>query len=112
MIKTDNGELPAQASIDLEKLEKGEDENRLLEIWNKLMAEVKKTGEYKPDSTYGLYQIFVEIDVKDNPPTDAAGNTLWKNVEVHSLLKELKNHVKEYYNKHLVPVLFEYEFIK
>ena len=43
---------------------------------------------------------------------DDDGNTVWNNLEVHSALQTLKNLVKEYYNKEIVPKLFEHEFLK
>ena len=73
------------------------------------MAEVKKTKEYNKALTYGVYQIFAEIDTSYK---DDDGNTVWNNLEVHSALQTLKNLVKEYYNKEIVPKLFEHEFLK
>lgn len=56
-----------------------------------------------------MYQIYAEIDTsyKDND-----GNTIWNSIEIHSALQTLKTLVKEYCNKEIVPILFEYELLK
>lgn len=60
--------------------------------------------------TYGVYQIAVEIDTSYKDET--TGNTVYNNVELHTALVGLKNLVKDYYNQEIVPILFEYEFLK
>lgn len=104
---TTNG--PTVASEDLKKLVCGPAEQRILDQWKTLMGAVKQTDEYDPALTYGVYQIFAEIDTSYK---DDEGNTVWNNVEVHSALQTLKVLVKEYYNAEIVPTLFEYEFLK
>ena len=104
---TTNGETVA--SEDLKKLVCGEDQKRIIDQWNVLLDEAKKTAEYDSSLTYGVYQIFAEIDTSYK---DAEGETVWNNLEVHSALQTLKALVKEYYNKEIVPTLFEYEFLK
>ena len=73
------------------------------------LVEAKKTSEYDPSLTYGVYQIFAEIDTCYKYED---GNTVWNNIEVHSALQTLKSLVKDYYNREIVPTLFEYEFLK
>lgn len=104
---TTNG--PTVASEDLKNLVCGEDEKRIIDQWNVLLDEAKKTAEYDSSLTYGVYQIFAEIDTSYK---DDEGKTVWNNLEVHSALQTLKTLVKEYYNKEIVPTLFEYEFLK
>ncbi|MBC5787088.1 hypothetical protein [Clostridium facile] len=104
---TTNGET--LASEDLKQLVCGEDEKRIIAQWNVLLDEAKKTAEYDSNLTYGVYQIFAEIDTSYK---DDEGKTVWNNLEVHSALQTLKTLVKDYYNKEIVPMLFEYEFLK
>ena len=106
-LDTTNGET--LASVDIKALNQNEDEKKLLAQWTHLLDETKKTSEYDSSLTYGVYQIFAEIDTKDK---DEEGNTIWNNLEVHSALQTLKALVKDYYNKEIVPTLFEYEFLK
>lgn len=106
-LDTTNGDTVA--SVDVSKLKANAAEKQLLAQWEHLLAEVKKTSEYDPALTYGLYQIYAEIDTSYK---DDDGNTVWNNLEVHSALQTLKSLVKDYYNKEIVPTLFEYEFLK
>lgn len=106
-LDTTNG--PTIASEDIKKLSPNEAEKKILAQWDLLMSEVKKTKEYDSSLTYGLYQIFAEIDTSYK---DEDNKTVWNNIEVHSALQTMKTLCKEYYNKEIVPTLFEYEFIK
>ena len=106
-LDTTNG--PTIASEDIKKLSPNEAEKKILAQWDLLMSEVKKTKEYNSSLTYGLYQIFAEIDTSYK---DEDNKTVWNNIEVHSALQTMKTLCKEYYNSEIVPVLFEYEFIK
>ncbi len=106
-LDTTNGET--LASLDIAKLKANESEKQLLKQWNILMEAAKNTKEYNSNLTYGIYQIFAEIDTSYK---DADDNTVWNNIEVHSALQTMKTLVKDYYNKEIVPTLFEYEFLK
>lgn len=106
-LDTTNG--PTIASEDIKKLSPNEAEKKILAQWDLLMSEVKKTKEYNSSLTYGLYQIFAEIDTSYK---DEDNKTVWNNIEVHSALQTMKALCKEYYNDEIVPTLFEYEFIK
>ena len=106
-LDTTNGDT--LASVDVQKLVVNDAEKQLLAQWDILLNEAKKTAEYDATLTYGVYQIFAEIDTSYK---DDDGNTVWNNLEVHSALQTLKTLVKDYYNKEIVPTLFEYEFLK
>lgn len=104
---TTNG--PTIASTDLKQLNCKTEEKQIIEQWKILINTIKKTKEYNSSLTYGVYQIFAEIDTSYK---DDEGKTIWNNIEVHSALQTLKVLVKNYYNKEIVPLLFEYEFLK
>ena len=97
------------AADDLSLLACNEAERRINGQWNVLLEAAKQTGEYSQSLTYGVYQIFTEIDTSHK---DEEGNTVWNNIEVHSALQTLKSLTKDYYNNEIVPTLFEYEFLK
>ncbi len=106
-LDTTNGETIA--SLDIKKLNVTDKERQLLNQWKTLLDAIRKTSEYDKKLTYGVYQIFFEIDTSYKDEDD---NTVWNNIEVHSALQTLKTLVKDYYNKEIVPTLFEYEFLK
>ena len=106
-LDTTNG--PTLASSAIELLQKNEAETQLIKQWKTLMNAVKSTAEYDSSITYGIYQIFAEIDTSYKDEED---NTVWNNIEVHSALQTLKTLIKDYYNKEIVPTLFEYELLK
>lgn len=106
-LDTTNGETIASQNI--LKLKKNDEEKKLIEQWDRLLAETKNTKEYNKTLTYGVYQIYDEIDTNYKSED---GNIIWNNIEVHSALQTLKTLVKKYYLSDIVPTLFEYEFLK
>lgn len=107
-LDTTNGET--LASADIARLCANDREQELLRQWEQVLRCTRLTNGYNPALTYGVYQIFAELDTfhKD----DKTGDTVWDNIELHTALQGLKNLVKSYYNAEIVPVLFEYEFLK
>lgn len=103
-----NGETVALR--DINGLTLGEKETKLLEQWETVLRWAKGTEHYNPALTYGVYQIFAELDTSHMD--EVTGSTVWDNVELHTALGGLRGLVKDYYNSEIVPVLFEYEFLK
>lgn len=107
-LDTTNGETVA--SKDIKKLKPNETEKKILDLYSTLLNHVKDTKEYKPEMTYGIYQIYDEIDTSFTD--EITGKTVYNNIQVHSDLQAMKELCKTYYNAEIVPVLFEYEFLK
>ncbi|MGN1040008.1 MAG: hypothetical protein ACI4QL_01105, partial [Candidatus Fimimonas sp.] len=107
-LDTTNGET--LASEDLKKLKFSAKENELFEMWNAVFRWAKKTKNYDPSLTYGVYQIFTELNTFTLD--DKTGENKPDYPELNGALKSLKQKVKEYYNSEIVPILFEYEFLK
>ncbi len=103
-----NGETIALR--DIKRLALDDKEKAILKQWETVLGWAKETENYNPDLTYGVYQIFAELDTSHVDET--TGDTVWDNVELHTSLAGLKTLVKDYYNSEIVPVLFEYEFLK
>ena len=95
---------------DLKELHQGDKEEKLLKQWNVVFEYAKNCETYNSTSTYGVYQIFAELDTSHKD--EKTGVKVWDNVELHTALLGLKILVKEYYNTEIVPVLIKYEFIK
>lgn len=106
-LDTTNGETVASEALDALKV--GDDERKLLDQWDTLLKAAKAAPEYDSSLTYGVYQIFIEIDTSYK---DDEGRTVWNNPLVHAALQTLKALVRDYYNAQIVPTLFEYQFLK
>lgn len=98
------------ATTDIKKLSPNTAEQKLLEQWEKVLASAKTTKEYNSGLTYGVYQIFAELDISYKD--EDTGKTKWIYPDLHGHLQTLKSLVKEYYNSEIVPTLFSYEFLK
>lgn len=95
---------------DIKKLALDDKEQAIMKQWETVLQWAKKAENYNPALTYGVYQIYAELDTSHVEET--TGDTIWDNVELHTALAGLKTMVKEYYNSEIVPSLFEYEFLK
>lgn len=107
-LDTTNGET--LASIDLKKLNTTVKEKELFAIWETILRWSKKTKNYSDKLTYGVYQIFAELNTFTSD--EETGESKPDYPELNGALKSLKQKVKEYYNSEIVPKLFEYEFLK
>ena len=103
-----NGETLASAAI--KKLHMNESERELFKLWALILTKAKATKKYNKKLTYGVYQIFAELNTftKD----EITGVNIPDYPELNGHLKSLKQKVKEYYNIEIVPTLFAYEFLK
>lgn len=103
-----NGETAA--SIALKDFVANDLEKELLSLWNSIIELAKKTKNYNPELTYGIYQISVELDTYVHD--DETDRNVYDYPELHGHLQTLKKLVRDYYNTEIVPALFEYEFLK
>lgn len=99
------------AAETLEDLEKGEDEQRLLGAWDRVLEEAKKTDSYDNSLTYGLYQIGEELNTW-RPAEDDKGKRVYEYPALNGAIRALKELNKAYYLEEIVPTLFSYEFLK
>ncbi|MGX8702191.1 hypothetical protein [Caproiciproducens sp.] len=113
-LDTANGET--LAARDIKDLTPDAAERALMTQWNTVLkyAKLAKPNErgngYNPALTYGVYQIYAELDTSYKD--EAVDKTVYDNVELHTALNALKELVKAYYNAEIVPTLFKYEFLK
>lgn len=103
-----NGET--LASKDLKNLKKNAKEKELFDIWETVFKWAQKTDNYNEKLTYGVYQIFAELNTISQD--EETGESKPDYPELNGTLKTLKQNLKEYYNSEIVPVLFEYQFLK
>ena len=94
----------------MKALKCGKKEQEILKQWQTVLHWAKKADGYNTKLTYGVYQIFVELDTSHID--EETGERVWDNIELHTALKDLKELTKNYYNTEIVPVLVKYEFIK
>jgi len=105
------------ASSDIKGLKLNNSEKALLAQWDTVLKYAKQTmanernnGGYNNSLTYGVYQIFAELDTSYKD--EMTDKVVYDNVELHTALNTLKELIKMYYNNEIVPTLFKYEFLK
>lgn len=106
-LDTTNGETIAASLV--ASMNKTNEELLLISQWNKVLKEAKRTDEYNSDLNYGIYQIKKEIDVDLE---DENGKKYPKYSSLRGNLNTLKVLLSDYYTKEILPLLYEYEFLK
>ena len=106
-LDTTNGETVASEKI--KELVLNEKEKELMLLWNTILSKAKETREYDSNLTYGLYQIDEELNTSYK---NEKLEKIYNYPELNSNIKALKISLKEYYLEEIVPILFEYEFLK
>lgn len=107
-LDTTNGETLASKA--LKKMVKTNEEKALLELWNNIICQAKKTANYHHHFNYGLYQIKTELNTMHID--EETGKAVPDYIELNGYIETLASLVKDYYLKEIVPTLFDYEFLK
>lgn len=98
------------ASKDIKGLACNDDEKALIQQWGRIIDDARQTTNYNPKTTYGLYQIKQELNTSYKD--DKTGNTIYNYPSLNGNIQSLAAMLKLYYLKEIVPVLFEYKFLK
>lgn len=93
-------------------MRKNKIEEKIIAQWQKVLDDAKTSPHYSPHITYGLYQIKVELNTSHKEGEGRRKKTVFDNPSLNGNIKTLATMVKSYYNKEIVPFLFEYEFLK
>lgn len=106
----DNTNGETIATKDLCSLKLNSKEEILINQWRKILGLAKKTNNYNKNLTYGIYQIWDELNTFEK---DEKTNTnIYHYPELNGHLITLKSLLKKYYLTEIVPTLFEYQFLK
>jgi len=93
----------------LERLEINEKEHQLIKQWENILSSAKKTKNYNSKLTYGVFQIFAELNTWQKNELD---KRVYDYPELNGHINTMKTLIKDYYNTELVEILFKYEFLK
>ena len=107
---TTNGDTVASA--DLATMTLDEEEKKLMALWENILAEAKKTANYNPNLTYGVYQITKELNTSHKEGTGTSKKTIYDYPNLNSYLVSLRDNLKAYYKSHITDKMFKYELLK
>lgn len=100
------------AFADLAKMKLDMDEQNLIVLWNNVLDEAKKTSNYNPNLTYGVYQITKELNTSHKIGSGKAKHTVYDYPILNGYLETLRINLKEYYKSHITDKMFKYELLK
>lgn len=107
---TTNGDTVASA--DLSKMTLDADEKALMNLWNDILSEAKKTANYDSRLTYGVYQITKELNTSKTIGTGKSKKTVYDYPVLNGYLDTLRTMLKAYYKSHITEKMFKYELLK
>lgn len=103
------------ATNDLKHFDLSEEEKDLLLQYESILELIKMCEEYKPEFTYGIYQIQEEINIDiDSGIKDKKGKekSIKKYLKLNDKLNILKRKLKDYYINNIYQDLYKYELLK
>lgn len=89
-----------------------EDEEKLIQLWNDILAEARTTKNYNPEFTYGPFQIEQDLNTYKIIEEGKKKIRVYDYPLLNGNLKSLRALIKEYYREYIQDMLFEYEFLK
>lgn len=107
---TTNGDTVASA--DLATMTLDAESKKLMALWNNILTEAKKTANYNPKLTYGVYQITKELNTSHEEITGTSKKTVYDYPNLNSYLVSLRDNLKAYYKSHITDKMFKYELLK
>lgn len=107
---TTNGDTVASA--DLAKMTLDADEKALMELWNRILDEAKKTANYNSRLTYGVYQITKELNTAQTVGSGKNKKIVYDYPVLNGYVDTLRAMLKAYYKSHITDKMFKYELLK
>lgn len=107
---TANGDTVASA--ELAKMTLDADEKALMNLWNDILSEAKKTANYDSRLTYGVYQITKELNTYQTIGTGKNKKIIYDYPVLNGYLDTLRTMLKAYYKSHITDKMFKYELLK
>lgn len=107
---TTNGDTVASA--DLARMTLDTDETALVNLWNDILSEAKKTANYDSRLTYGVYQITKELNTYQTVGTGKNKKIVYDYPVLNGYLDTLRTMLKAYYKSHITEKMFKYDLLK
>lgn len=89
-----------------------DEEKKLLEVWNQILIEARKTAGYNPEYNYGVYQITKELNTSHTIGTGRSKKTVYDYPVLNGHLDTLRVMLKAYYKSHITAKMFKYQLLK
>lgn len=84
----------------------------LLELWDLILEEAKKTKNYDPALTYGVYQITKELNTFHVEGSGKSKKKIYDYPGLNGYLRTLRHMLKAYYKLHITAKMFKYQLLK
>ena len=101
-----------QALTDLDRNNLSDQEQNLLDLWDNILQEAKKTANYDPKLTYGVYQITKKLNTFHQEGIGTRKKKVADYPVLNGYLVSLRDNLKQYYLDVIKEDMFKYELVK
>lgn len=108
----DDTNFTPQAKKDLDQMTLADDEQTLVDLFDKILKEAKQTKNYNSDYTYGVYQITKELNTFHFEGTGTRKKKVYDYPTLNGDLNTLRVQLKQYYLDNIKDNMFKYELVK
>lgn len=108
----DDTNFTPQAKKDLDQMTLTDDEQTLVDLFDKILKEAQQTKNYKSNYTYGVYQITKELNTFHFEGTGTRKKKVYDYPTLNGDLNALRTKLKQYYLDHIKANMFKYELVK
>ena len=108
----DNTNFTPQAKKDLDQMKLTDDEQKLVDLFDKILKEAKQTKNYNSDYTYGVYQITKDLNTFHFEGTGTRKKKVYDYPTLNGDLNTLRVQLKQYYLDYIKDNMFKYELVK
>ena len=107
---TTNGSTQASSDLNTDKFTA--QEKKLYNLWSDIISAAKKTKNYNPKLTYGVYQITKELNTFHFEGSGYRKKKVYDYPLLNGYLTSLRKQLKQYYLSVIKSDMFKYELIK
>lgn len=102
------------ASAKLSNFQLSQEEQQLIDLWNKVLANARTTPNYDPRFSYGLCQIDIDLNTSHQivKPNSTQTQTVWDNPILNGDIKSLKTALAAYHENTITPKLWQFGLLK
>ena len=108
----DNTNFTPQAKKDLDQMKLTDDEQKLVDLFDKILKEAKQTKNYNSDYTYGVYQITKDLNTFHFEGAGTRKKKVYDYPTLNGDLNTLRVQLKQYYLDYIKDNMFKYELVK
>lgn len=100
------------ASKEIKNAKFNKEEQELIDLWNKILSEAKKTKKYNKNLNYGVYQITKDLNTYKEIKSGSKVERKYDYPDLNGYLNAMVVRLKNFYRTNIKEKMFDYELLK